>query len=300
MDSCPNDNRIGAYTTVFSPRTRLPFSSAVYLLPPRGAHGRPGFSEVLAGCALPGSARRDHLPQDSIKAALWSAGSRLDCRSEELTASLLENAFERLLRHRPGPRWFWERRPSSRRPRGPLLPALPRPNRLTTCPADGWRHPSVEWREGGFSTTWGWLPYWWTKLGWCLTSRRCSTTPFTGKALRGGLPGHRQVEYRQVAERTLLASSKERCANDSGGSFSALDADSEGPEGRFWPSGVGRIDGILGQRLPLSADYYDVTRTATSKEAVFSASAGIRLSSPHSWESPRSFETPLSEARERL
>jgi len=66
--------------------------------------------------------------------------------------------------------------------------------------------------------------------------------------------------YRQVVEETLAWVTREM-TSDEGGFYSALDADSEGEEGKFYVWTEAEVDALLGDDAPLAKAYFDVSST---------------------------------------
>jgi uncharacterized protein YyaL (SSP411 family) len=67
-------------------------------------------------------------------------------------------------------------------------------------------------------------------------------------------------EYRKVIEETLLFTERELMHAD-GGFYSALDADSEGEEGKFYVWDHEEVTEILNEDAPVFCAYYDITPT---------------------------------------
>ena len=66
--------------------------------------------------------------------------------------------------------------------------------------------------------------------------------------------------YKQVIEETLAWVMREM-TSDEGGFYGALDADSEGEEGKFYVWTEEKVDALLGDDAPLAKVYFDVTST---------------------------------------
>jgi uncharacterized protein YyaL (SSP411 family) len=69
-------------------------------------------------------------------------------------------------------------------------------------------------------------------------------------------------EYKKVVYETISFVEKE-LMHSSGAFFSALDADSEGEEGRYYVWSDEELVDIIGKEFPLFADYYNVNETST-------------------------------------
>lgn len=80
-----------------------------------------------------------------------------------------------------------------------------------------------------------------------LVSALCEAYKLTGKR-----------EYKEVLEETLAFVDKE-LSHPEGGFFSAIDADSEGEEGKYYVWDQAEVEALLGDRAALFSEYYDIT-----------------------------------------
>lgn len=64
--------------------------------------------------------------------------------------------------------------------------------------------------------------------------------------------------YKEVIAKTLAFVQRELMSEE-GGFYSALDADSEGVEGRYYLWTKAEVDALLGEEAPLFCDYFDIT-----------------------------------------
>lgn len=71
--------------------------------------------------------------------------------------------------------------------------------------------------------------------------------------------------YAQTITDTLAFVERELTAPE-GGFYSALDADSEGVEGRFYTWSKAEVDALLGDKAPLFCDFYDITEHGNWEE----------------------------------
>ncbi|MFT3884785.1 MAG: thioredoxin domain-containing protein [Flavobacteriales bacterium] len=100
-----------------------------------------------------------------------------------------------------------------------------------------------------------------------------------------GFQAFGDTAYRDVVERTIAFAQRELMAPD-GGFFCALDADSEGEEGRFYTWTMAELERILGPDLPFAIAYYNVNERGlweqgryillrTRNDAAFAAEHGM-------------------------
>ncbi len=71
--------------------------------------------------------------------------------------------------------------------------------------------------------------------------------------------------YRETIEETLTFIEREMTSAD-GGFYSALDADSEGVEGKYYVWSKAEVDAVLGEAAALFSDFYDVTEGGNWEE----------------------------------
>ncbi|MCO6493096.1 MAG: thioredoxin domain-containing protein [Phaeodactylibacter sp.] len=104
--------------------------------------------------------------------------------------------------------------------------------------------------------------------------------------------------YKEAIEETLAFIGREMTSPE-GGFYSALDADSEGVEGKFYVWTKQEIDEILGEDAPLFNAYYGVSEEG-NWEGVNILHRGFRLRSTRSGELSEAEAGGLSEAETRL
>ncbi|RYY54011.1 MAG: thioredoxin domain-containing protein [Chitinophagaceae bacterium] len=75
----------------------------------------------------------------------------------------------------------------------------------------------------------------------------------------------RKPRYREVIEETMSFVQRELLHPD-GGFYAALDADSEGEEGKFYVWDKSEVDAVLGDDAALFCEYYDVSETGNWSE----------------------------------
>ena len=99
--------------------------------------------------------------------------------------------------------------------------------------------------------------------------------------------------YKQVIEETLAWVTREM-TSDEGGFYSALDADSEGEEGKFYVWTEAEVDALLGDDAPLAKAYFDVSSTGN-----FEGKSILNVKQPAE-EVAQKFDLSLGELAERV
>lgn len=114
--------------------------------------------------------------------------------------------------------------------------------------------------------------------------------------------------YKRIVEETIAWATREML-DKNGGFYAALDADSEGVEGKFYTFQQGEIEHILGADAPFFIDYYHVTKSGNWEEeatnVLYCTSDGSKIaledrSSQDDWETYlRKIKTKLLAYREK-
>ncbi len=78
----------------------------------------------------------------------------------------------------------------------------------------------------------------------------------------------KKERYKEVIEETITFIQRE-LLHPLNGFYAALDADSEGEEGRFYVWEKREIDEVLGDDAKLFCNYYDVTNHGNWEEQIF-------------------------------
>ena len=99
--------------------------------------------------------------------------------------------------------------------------------------------------------------------------------------------------YKQVVEETLGWVTREMTSSE-GGFYSALDADSEGEEGKFYVWTEAEVDALLGDDAPLAKAYFDVTSTGN-----FEGKSILNVKQPAE-DVAKQFDLSLDELEERV
>ena len=99
--------------------------------------------------------------------------------------------------------------------------------------------------------------------------------------------------YKQVIEETLAWVTREM-TSDEGGFYSALDADSEGEEGKFYVWTEAEVDALLGDDAPLAKAYFNVTSAGN-----FEGKSILNVKQPAE-EVAEQFDLSLDELAERV
>ncbi len=106
--------------------------------------------------------------------------------------------------------------------------------------------------------------------------------------------------YQETIEETLTFIEREMTSPE-GGFFSALDADSEGEEGKFYIWTKKEIDDLLGEDAALFCDFYDVTEAGNweEKTILWRARSFEEYAENFSWDLEK-LKTKLQTCREKL
>ena len=247
-------------TVVMTP-DGAPFFGGTYF-PPQDRHGHPAFKRVLSNLAAAWFQKRDEVLESAKNAAQYLQSLASMSAQGELVASVLEQAQQNLERSfDPVHGGFGD---------APKFPPHSSLRFLLNTPKADLAHMSLECMArggiydqigGGFSrysVDAKWLVPHFEKMLYDnaqLVQRYAEAYRLTAKPL-----------YKQIIEETLAWVSREM-TSDEGGFYSALDADSEGVEGKFYVWSALELDEILGEDADLAKAYYGVSEAGNFEGA---------------------------------
>ncbi len=247
--------------TVFLTPGGVPFFGGTYS-PPSDHYGRPGFPRVLESAAAAFRDRRKDLERMAPEiVARLEKSSDFEASGEELTAALLDEAASQIARTFDPHYGGFGGAPKF--PQAMTLGFLIRYHRRTGA-SDALEMAKLTLGEmgrggiydhlgGGFhrySVDERWLVPHFEKMLYdnaLLVQAYVETYQVTGS-----------VTWREIVTHTLDFVLREM-TGEQGGFYSALDADSEGEEGRFYVWSKEEVSQILGSRASDFCDYYDVS-----------------------------------------
>ena len=248
--------------TVFLTADQVPFFGGTYF-PPEPAHGRPSFRQLLEAVAEAYRTRREEIDQHSasIEEQL-RRGASLPSSGQAIEESSLDHAYQALTRQFDSshggfggaPKFppsmvlgfllrYWQRTGSDK--------ALQMVEQTLQAMAGGGIYDHIGGGFHRYSVDERWLVPHFEKMLYdnaLLARVYLDACQATGNPL-----------YARVARETLEFASRE-LSDGAGGFYSALDADSEGKEGKYYVWDRNEIDRILGAAdARLFGDYFDIT-----------------------------------------
>jgi uncharacterized protein len=256
--------------TVFLTPDQVPFYGGTYY-PPRSAHGRPGFPEVLEAVARAFKERRADIEAhaQAIRDTLAKT-SRIEKAQGPIEENLLDEAFQNAARQFDNNHGGFGAAPKF--PSAMVLSFLLRYHHRTNSAralemvelslqqmARGGIYDQLGGGFHRYSVDAHWLVPHFEKMLYdnALLSRLyLEAFQMTGNGF-----------YREIAEETLGFIEREML-HPSGGFFSALDADSEGHEGKYYIWSRQEVEDVLGSdEAALFCDYFDVTESGNYEAA---------------------------------
>ena len=242
----------------------VPFYAGTYF-PPAQRQGLPSWTQVLGGIAAAWDAERDQIAEQAGRILPRLAAPR---RSRRPTRSSTPGAWT------PPSRCCARATTSSAAASRARRPSSRPRRRSSSCCAAGsarWRcTPCARWRRAGCTTrsaaasraTRS------TRPGSCRTSRRCSTTTRCSRAstCTAGRSPARSASGRSAPRRSTGRCAS--CAQPEGGFASALDADSEGVEGRYYVWSPDQVRAVLGDELgAVAVEHFGMTEAGNFEGA---------------------------------
>ena len=233
----------------------MPFYGGTYF-PPEPAHGMPSFRQVMEAVSQAFGERREEIRSSASRTrAQLGAIGRIEPTEDPLEPAILEDAVAGLrAQRRHASTAASAGRPSSRRPRSLELLLARGANEVVEKTLDAMAAGGIYDQLGGgfsrYSVDAGWLvPHFEKMLYDNALLARCYLHGWQ-------VLGHER--YRRVCTETLDWALREMRGPE-GGFFSALDADSEGEEGRFYVWSRSEIEELLGERAAEVISHLGVT-----------------------------------------
>ncbi|MGZ8665621.1 MAG: thioredoxin domain-containing protein [Solirubrobacterales bacterium] len=278
--------------TVFCDPEGVPFYGGTYF-PPEPAHGMPSFRQVMEAVSGAFEERREEIRSSASRTRTQlGAIGRIEPTADPLEASILEDAVAGLRASADMVNGGFGGAPKFP-PAAVLELLLARGNveiveRTLDAMAAGGIYDQLGGGFSRYSVDAGWLVPHFEKMLY-------DNALLARSYLHGWqMLGHER--YRRVCTETLDWALREMRGPE-GGFFSALDADSEGEEGRFYVWSRSEIDELLGDRAPEVISYLGVTERGNFEGAnVLHLSGGAASRPPEGFEHDRA---RLYEARSR-
>lgn len=246
-------------TVVMTPDGR-PFFGGTYF-PPTDRYGQPAFTRVLASLNDAWQNRRAEVLQSAANATQYLQDLSAVSAAGELNAAVLSAAVSRLMASYDAAQGGFGDAPKFP-PHSVLRYLLQRDGQevksremATTTLTKMARGGIYDQLGGGFarySVDARWLVPHFEKMLYDnaqLVQRYSEAYMLTGERL-----------YQEVIEETLAWVGREMTSVE-GGFYSALDADSEGEEGKFYVWQIAEVDALLGDDAELAKTYFDITET---------------------------------------
>jgi uncharacterized protein len=242
---------------VFLTPEQLPFYGGTYF-PPDARQGMPAWTQVLQALAESWEANREEIRAggETLRERL-SGAARLSPSSEPLSGAVLEQAVARIAESFDARHGGFAAGPGG--PRFPLVPVLEllllgdgREMALSTlhAMADGGIHDQLGGGFARYSVDAGWtVPHF---------EKMLYDNALLARAYLHGWQASGDERLREVCVDTLEWALREMQGPE-GGFYSALDADSEGVEGRFYVWSMAEITDVLGEDAAAAIAWLGVT-----------------------------------------
>ncbi|MGI8633004.1 MAG: thioredoxin domain-containing protein [Solirubrobacterales bacterium] len=240
--------------TVFLDTDGVPFYGGTYF-PGQPSRGMPSFRQVLDAVLEAWTGRREEIlaAAPATTKRLGSVG-RLEPSSEPMTRASLDTAVQQLAAQLdPEHGGFGG------------APKFPSPSALELLLADG-HHDEVEQTldamacGGIYDQIGGGFARYSVDAAWLVPhfEKMLYDNALLARTYLHGFLATGHDRYERVCRETLDWALREMRGPE-GGFYAALDADSEGEEGRFYLWTTSQLDTVLGDQAPAVADYYGVT-----------------------------------------